>query len=323
MAGSRGKRCVNDRLPAARPAPRLNQGLHSRSHAVYHRLVNDRGPLFTGHSRVGNIRTPSSSVIGETVSTHLFELARHVASVDAWEKRVLEFIAFKANANGQTGNLTVAEIAAHLNCSQRTAQYALAALKEKRIVTGINLPSGSHFNHFYVDEEHLSLLPSQMDLTGAKPAKPDIAPVQNCTGETLAPVQTPIGTQATVPKPVKAPKNPHPAREDLLDNVPELTPAIVAGEVCYALDITDETRKTELIAVIELQVRKGAPLAAIGADMIGAYTEMLEAARNSGCSWGVRRFFTEGTWLDSANWLESRPLNTAQMRLVASQGKVS
>jgi hypothetical protein len=109
----------------------------------------------------------------------------------------------------------------------------------------------------------------------------------------------------------------------LLDNVPELTPAIVAGEVCYALDITDETRKTELIAVIELQVRKGAPLAAIGADMIGAYTEMLEAARNSGCSWGVRRFFTEGTWLDSANWLESRPLNTAQMRLVASQGKVS
>ena len=65
----------------------------------------------------------------------------------------------------------------------------------------------------------------------------------------------------------------------MLDNVPELTPAIVAGEVCYALDITDETRKTELIAVIELQVRKGAPLAAIGADMIGAYTEMCEQAR--------------------------------------------
>jgi hypothetical protein len=45
--------------------------LHSRSHSVYHHPVYDRDPLFTGDSRVGNIRTPSSSEIGEAVRPEL------------------------------------------------------------------------------------------------------------------------------------------------------------------------------------------------------------------------------------------------------------
>ena len=256
------------------------------------------------------------------MSTRLREAVQHSTIQSMSLKQVLAALADHANEHGASCFVGGPTIAKELGCSARTVEYKLKELVAAGWVSIRRPVNGARLTHYQVNVAQVAAAqdPSFLPLhrppqnQEATPANPAPTPAK-CVISAVSPLvlfpskATVKGTVTTAPLPPVATGG-------------SLTPRIVVDEVCKALDITEPRVKKVLLPVVELQLEKGTALAEIGNNMIVAYTEMLDAGADSGYAFGLRRFFTEGYWLDAANWRRARHEDAAQMRLVASQGKV-
>ena len=260
---------------------------------------------------------------GETVSTRLREAVQHSTIQSMSLKQVLAALADHANEHGASCFVGGPTIAKELGCSARTVERMLKELVAGNWIDVRRPINGQRHSYYQIHVAQVAAAqdpsflphgrpPTNQEATPDKTAKtPDNLSVVAVSPLVLFP------SKATVKGTVKTPPLPPVATGG------SLTPRIVVDEVCKALDITEPRFKKVLLPVVELQVEKGTALATIGANMIVAYTEMLDAGADSGYTFGLRRFFTEGYWLDDANWRRAPREDAARIRLIASQGKVS